>query len=146
MATEPVRIRWAAAAGGAEQTHPVGRAGARAAPVAGVLSVLVQLYGLYRPAAPPSPVWFPYADTVQHGVGFALPVLVVLAALRLTGRAGARTELLVTGVFAAHAVVSEIVQDRLLPSRTGDPTDVLADLVGVLVGRTGFRLATSRRR
>jgi hypothetical protein len=37
-------------------------------------------------------------------------------------------------LLAVHAVTSEIVQDRLLSRRTGDPLDVLADLAGVLAG------------
>lgn len=37
-------------------------------------------------------------------------------------------------VLTLHAGVSEVVQDRLLPDRSGDAADVVADLVGILAG------------
>ena len=40
----------------------------------------------------------------------------------------------VVAVFAAHAVVSELVQHTFYTGRTGDPLDVLADGVGTAVG------------
>ena len=43
-------------------------------------------------------------------------------------------------LFAAHAVVSEVVQGALLPMRAGDPFDVLADLTGVALGVLLWRL------
>lgn len=48
-------------------------------------------------------------------------------------------------MFAAHAVISEIVQGLFLPNRDGDVWDALADLTGVLVA-TAVWLAWRRRR
>ena len=102
------------------------------------LAVTAQLWGLYRVVGPPDSPWFPHADKMQHAAGFAAPVALLLLALglraidlsqRLTRRA-----LVVVAVFAAHAVVSEVVQHQLYARRTGDVLDVLADLVGVGLG------------
>ena len=46
------------------------------------------------------------------------------------------------GLFLAHAVVSEVIQGVAYPSRTGDPLDVLADAIGVMVGVGAFQLLT----
>lgn len=112
-------------------------------PVLVVLSVAavgVQLYGLYRPVGPPQSAWFPAADKVAHLLGFAVPVVLVLTAL--AWYAGAtlrvRTGVVVLAVFAAHGVLSEIIQARLYADRSGDPADVLADLVGVALGALVF--------
>ncbi len=108
-----------------------------------VLTTLVQLYGLYRPAGPPQPTWFPQADKVLHLLGFALPVLFVLLSLAWFS-ARRRTELTnqriaaVLAVFAGHAVISEIIQDRFYASRAGDPADLLADCLGVALGAGAF--------
>ena len=37
-------------------------------------------------------------------------------------------------VFAAHAVLSEVVQAVFLPHRSGDVLDAVADLTGVALG------------
>nr|WP_269327430.1 VanZ family protein [Kineosporia mesophila] len=34
---------------------------------------------------------------------------------------------------AGHAVASELLQHFVLPNRSGDPADVVADLVGVVI-------------
>lgn len=86
------------------------------------LAVLVQLVVLYAPEAPGVQP-FPNADKVVHLLVFAVPTLLGLAA-GLSPRA-------VVGALAAHAVVSEVVQGTLLPDRSGDPLDALADLTGV---------------
>ena len=103
------------------------------------LAVLAQLYGVYRVTGPPSPPWFPYADKAEHMLGFALPVaLVVLAAglrARSRGRRPTRRALTVAVVvFAAHGVVSELVQHLFYTTRSGDPVDALADWVGTALG------------
>jgi hypothetical protein len=115
-----------------------------------VVAVLLQLWGLYRVAGPPQPSWFRFADKVEHAVGFALPVLLILVAAALYGGAGrqwpgTRTSVLVVAMFAAHAVVSEVIQHLWYRSRTGDPLDVLADWVGIAVGFLLFRLIFLRR-
>lgn len=114
--------------------------------VAGVAAVALQLYGLYRPAGPATPAWFPGADKLLHLVGFAVPVFLVLTAVDRLGRGGRRSERWTLGLFAVHAAVSEWVQHAFYPDRRGDPYDLLADLVGVAGGWAGFRLAWSRVR
>jgi VanZ family protein len=117
--------------------------------LAGVAAV-AQLWGLYRVAGPPASPWFPHADKLEHAVGFALPVALLLVALGLRaaelGRApGRRSFVAVVGLFAAHAVVSELVQHAFYTSRTGDPFDVLADLFGVAAGALLARAALRGR-
>lgn len=88
-----------------------------------VVALLAHLYGLYTPGEPGAVEWFPNSDKVLHFLGFAIPTtLAVLIARRWWPVA----------VFAAHAVISEIVQALWLPGRDGDLFDVLADLTGVL--------------
>ena len=98
----------------------------------GAVAVLVQVVVLYLPVAPGEPP-FQGADKVVHLLVFAVPVLLLLLA-------GAPVRPVVA-VFAAHAGVSEVVQGALLPDRSGDWTDAVADLVGVAVGWAGWRLA-----
>jgi VanZ family protein len=115
-----------------------------------VVAVLLQLWGLYRVAGPPQPSWFRYADKVEHALGFALPVLLILVAAALYGGPGrqwpgTRTRVLVVAMFTAHAVVSEVIQHLWYRHRTGDPLDVIADWVGIAVGFVLFRLSFLRR-
>ena len=110
-------------------------------------ALVVHFYGLYRPDSPPSIRWLPYSDKVEHAVGFGLPLLLVLLTLdqraRSRGRLLTAVPVLVTaGSFGAHAVVSELVQDIAYGNRTGDPRDVLADVIGVLLGLAAFGLLT----
>lgn len=110
-----------------------------------VFAVLLQLWGLYRVAGPPQPPWFPFADKIEHAVGFAVPVLLILLAIALRGPMSwqwpnMRTGVFVVAVFAAHGVVSELVQHQWYRYRTGDPLDVLADWVGIAVGMLLIRL------
>jgi VanZ family protein len=96
---------------------------ARWAPLA--LALLLQLIVLYAPSTPEGP-GLPGFDKVVHVGVFLLPALFgVLAGVPL-GWLGA--------LLVAHAVVSEILQDRFLPGRAGDVWDVVADLVGVAIG------------
>lgn len=89
------------------------------------VTLLLQGVVLYAPQAPgESP--FPSADKVVHLVVFAAP-----AAVAVLGGISPR---LVVGVLAAHAVLSEVVQATVLPGRSGDPLDVVADLVGIALG------------
>jgi hypothetical protein len=120
------------------------------AAAAAVLAVLLQLWGLYRVAGPPQPPWFPFADKVEHAVGFALPVLLILLTIILRDRSGwrwpsPRISVLVLAIFAAHAIVSELIQQQWYRYRTGDPLDALADWVGIAVGVLLFRLIFLRR-
>jgi len=114
------------------------RLGWRVAALCAGLAVAVQLWGLYRPTAPGT-AWFAGADKVQHAIGFALPVILIAVAYALRRRADGRPPKLrvlvtVAWVFVAHAVVSELIQDRVHVHRQGDPLDVLADWSGIVVG------------
>jgi hypothetical protein len=119
------------------------------AAAAALLAVSLQLWGLYRVAGPPQPAWFPYADKLDHAVGFALPVLLILLTVTVRGAywqwPGPRTSAFIVGVFAAHAVVSEVVQHLWYRYRTGDPSDVMADWAGIAVGVLVFRMIVQRR-
>ena len=95
-------------------------------------AMLVQLVVLYAPSSPADPP-FAHADKVVHVLVFLVPAAVALLA-------GGPPRLVVVG-FAAHAVVSEVVQHALLPGRAGDLLDVVADLVGVGLGVLAWRLA-----
>jgi hypothetical protein len=115
--------------------------------VAGVaaIALLLQLRGLYRVVGPPQPPWFPYADKVAHTIGFALPVMLILLAAALRHPLGAqwpslRISALVVGVFATHAVVSELIQHVWYRYRTGDPLDMIADWIGIAAGVVLARL------
>jgi VanZ family protein len=115
-----------------------------------VFAVLLQLWGLYRVAGPPQPPWFPFADKVEHAVGFAVPVLLIFLAIALRSSVSGqwpntRTGVFVVAIFAAHGVVSELVQHQWYRYRTGDPLDVLADWVGIAVGMLLIRLILLRR-
>jgi VanZ family protein len=117
---------------------------------AAAVAVLLQLRGLYRVIGPPQPPWFPYADKVAHLMGFALPVMLILLASALRHPLGARwprprVSALVVGVFAAHAVVSELIQHVWYRYRTGDPLDVIADWIGVAAGVVLARLIVLHR-
>ena len=103
------------------------------------LSVAVQLVVLYAPEGA-GPGLFPQADKVVHLLLFLVPAaLAVVAGFRRRA---------VGAVFAAQAVLSEVVQAALLPHRSGDVLDAVADLtgvaLGVLVGTLVLRALASR--
>lgn len=113
------------------------------------MAVLLQLRGLYRVIGPSQTPWLPYADKVAHMMGFALPVMLILLAAALRHPLGAqwprpRVSALVVGVFATHAVVSELIQHLWYRYRTGDPLDVIADWIGVAAGVVLARLIVLR--
>ena len=88
------------------------------------VAVAVQLAVLYWPRAGGGGL--PYVDKLVH--------VAIFAAVAWAGcRAGVPHRVLVP-LLVAHAVVSEVVQDRLLAGRSGDPADVAADLVGTGLG------------
>lgn len=101
------------------------------------VALLVQLTVVYAPsgggAAP-----FPHVDKLVHATVFAVPVFFALLA-RLPF-------VPVVAVMAAHAPMSEVVQATLLPHRSGDPWDAVADVVGVGVGVLAATLAERRER
>ncbi|MCW5952773.1 MAG: hypothetical protein KIT69_11005 [Propionibacteriaceae bacterium] len=101
------------------------------------LAVAVHLVALYLPGAPEPGFDLPGADKVVHVLLFAVPVWLLG---RLTGRVG-----LVAAIFAVHAVASELVQHWFLPHRTGDPLDLLADLVGISSALLASRFTRGER-
>ena len=83
-------------------------------------------------------------------VGFALPVLLILLTVTTRGVGLAVAQpayraALIVGVFAAHAVVSEVIQHLWYRHRTGDLLDVIADWAGIAVGVLVFGLIVQRR-
>ena len=80
----------------------------------------------------------PEFDKVVHGGLF------LLLAVSTRWRFGPRLGLLAP--VAAYAVLSEIVQAVLLPDRSGDPFDALADTTGALLGWLLARWWQRRRR
>ena len=118
--------------------RPSRRAGLR---VLAGLAVAVQLVAVYLPGSPDGGLelpWLPGADKLVHALIFAIPVYLLA---RLTRRVG-----LVAGVFALHAVVSELVQWRFIPYRDGDVWDVVADLVGIGLAVLAVRRQASKNR
>lgn len=90
-----------------------------------VLAVVANLVVLYWPRAVSSG-GVPHLDKAVH--------LAVFAAVVCSGlRAGLPAYALLP-VVVVHAVTSEVVQQRLLAQRSGDPADVAADLAGTLAG------------
>lgn len=102
------------------------------------LALLAHLAVLYAPRVPGGgPVGLPGADKVAHVAVFALVVAAALWA-GLPAR-------WVLPLALAHAVVSELVQHTLLPGRSGDVWDSVADVVGVGLGWAVVALLRRRR-
>jgi VanZ family protein len=91
------------------------------------LLALAHLAALYWPRVTvEGPV--AWTDKVVHVLLFALPAAAGLLA-------GLRPAYLLVPL-ALHAPLSEALQHFVLPNRSGDPWDALADLSGVVVGVT----------
>lgn len=89
-------------------------------------ALVVQCVSLYGPPTGPDLPSPAGTDKVAHAVMFAVPAgLLVLA--------GVRRRLVAAGL-VLQALVSEAVQGLFLASRSGDPLDAVADLVGLGVG------------
>ncbi len=88
-------------------------------------AVVVQLVVLYAPRAP-STDGLPGVDKLVH--------LAVFAAVAWTGRLAGVPRGRLAALLLAHAVVSELLQAAVLPHRSGDPLDAVADAAGVLLG------------
>jgi len=90
------------------------------------VAVVGQLVVLYWPRPVPAG-GLPYLDKAVH--------LAVFAAVATTGlRSHVLPAPWLIGLLAVHAVASEVLQAGVLPARSGDPWDVVADLAGVAVG------------
>lgn len=99
----------------------------QAALVAFVAAVAIQLGAVYWPSVDvQGPVT--WADKVVHALLFLVPTVTGL-------RAGLRPAYVVA-LLALHAPVSEALQHFVLPDRSGDVWDAVADLVGVVLGVT----------
>jgi hypothetical protein len=84
----------------------------------------------------------PHLDKAAHAVSFAL--------VTATGLRAGLVAPVLAAVLAVHAVTSEVIQHTLLTGRSGEPADVLADLVGVasvflLLGAASWRHGRSSR-
>ncbi len=92
-----------------------------------VVVVLAHLAALYWPTVGVQGpvVW---TDKVVHVLLFGVPTAVGVLV-------GLRRRVVVT-LMVLHAPVSELVQGYLLPHRSGDVWDAVADLAGVVVGVT----------
>ncbi|GAA6527268.1 hypothetical protein IDVR_30650 [Intrasporangium sp. DVR] len=102
-----------------------------------MLALLVHLGALYWPVVTVvGPV--SWSDKAVHVVVFAVPTYVV-------GTVVARPGWVVLA-FALHGLVSELSQHLLLPGRSGDPWDVVADVVGVAVAAAGLVVGGRGRR
>ena len=99
--------------------------------------VLAHLAALYWPrVSVEGPVI--WSDKVMHVILFALPAAAGLLA-------GLRPAYLLVPL-ALHAPVSEALQHDVLPNRSGDPADAVADLAGVVVGATLVMVGSIRAR
>lgn len=97
--------------------------------------LLVQLVVLYWPG-PQVPGGLSGLDLVVHATVFAA---VAYPALRAGLPAPA-----VLGALAGHAVLSEVLQHTMVPGRSGDLRDGLADLAGLLLATLAWRRDTAR--
>lgn len=99
--------------------------------------LLLHLAALYWPRVEVQApvVW---SDKALHVILFAVPAVAGLLA-------GVRPAYLVTAL-AVHAPASELLQHFLLPHRSGDPWDAVADVVGVVLGATLVVVKRARQR
>ncbi|MDO4785149.1 MAG: VanZ family protein [Propionibacteriaceae bacterium] len=94
--------------------------------VALAVALAGHLLALYLPGDPEPGRWeVPGLDKAVHLALFCIPAYL---ARRLTGSAWPMAVLL------AHAPVSEVVQWGLVPYRSGDVLDLVADVAGVALG------------
>ncbi len=87
--------------------------------------MLVHLVVLYAPSAGGGGQ-VPGLDKLVHAL--------VFGAVAVTGRRAGLSVPPLAALLLAHAVLSEVLQAALLPGRSGDPLDALADGVGALLG------------
>lgn len=91
-----------------------------------VIALGVQFWGLYAPQLPDLGAGaIPLADKAGHLVMFALATWALLRVLDLR---------IVLALMGVQLVASEVVQALLLPGRSGDVWDAVADAVGIAVG------------
>jgi VanZ family protein len=90
------------------------------------VAILVNLLVVFWPVPPSGASLFPHADKVAH--------VLVFATVAWTGRRAAVPLVVLVVLLCVHAVESELVQHVLLPARSGDAGDTIADLAGVAAG------------
>ena len=103
-----------------------------------VMAVIGHLLALYLPGSDLPPAGPAGLDKAVHIALFAVPTALLIW---WTGRP--RT---VIALFAAHAVVSELLQGYLIPRRSLELLDVLADFVGIGIAWLFTRRASLRSR
>jgi VanZ family protein len=94
--------------------------------VAFAVAAVVNVVAVYAPTDAGGGALFPFADKAAH--------LLLFAAVAFTGRRAGVAAGPLLAVLVAHALSSELVQGSLLARRSGDPWDVLADVVGAVIG------------
>jgi VanZ family protein len=92
--------------------------------IAFAVACLVNLAALYTPRAAGDGI--PYADKVTH--------LLLFAAVAYTGSRIRLPLVWLSAALVANAVLSELVQHTWLTNRSGDVTDAVADIAGVVLG------------
>ena len=90
------------------------------------LAVLAQLVVLYAPGTATDSFVLPHVDKVVHAA--------VFAAVVVAGRRMGLPLWPLAAVSVVQAVLSEAIQDTLVPARSGDPVDIVADLAGITLG------------
>jgi hypothetical protein len=100
-----------------------------------VACALVNMVAVYAPSDEGAGSIFPGADKLGH--------VLLFGAVAWSGRRAGLPATVLGTVLAVHAVTSELAQAALLPHRSGDARDVVADLLGVALG---LALARAPRR
>lgn len=88
-------------------------------------AVVVQFVVLYAPRAPSVASGLPIDKVVHFAVFFAVAALGVRVGVPLRW---------LTGLLVLQAIGSEVLQGVVLPGRSADPWDVVADVAGIAVG------------
>lgn len=99
---------------------------------------LAMSYGLYAPDLPAGESDLPLDKLGHFGMFALVAALAVLAEIRMRW---------IVVILVGQAVLSEIIQHLVLPGRAGDPWDLVADLLGIVVGvLVGLWLSPAIRR
>lgn len=91
--------------------------------IALIVVLILHLIALYTPGSPqPGELDYLQLDKIVHFALFGVPTYL---AIRMGGPKW------VVWLIIIHAPISELVQWQFIPFRSGDPFDLLADLLGV---------------